>query len=69
MGESNDASDRDDSDDEMETAHETPSSSKVDHLISLLRLIPSTDKTLVFSQFTGFLDLIAKQLDKEGYVG
>jgi SWI/SNF-related matrix-associated actin-dependent regulator of chromatin subfamily A3 len=32
------------------------SSAKIDQLIHLLRLTPSTDKSLVFSQFTSFLD-------------
>ncbi|KAG8948957.1 hypothetical protein FRC04_009158, partial [Tulasnella sp. 424] len=38
-----------------------PPSSKTQHLISLLQLIPSTEKSLVFSQFTSFLDQIAIQ--------
>ncbi|KAG8857347.1 hypothetical protein FRB96_005834 [Tulasnella sp. 330] len=48
------------------TNFDMPSSSKIQHLVSLLRLIPSTEKSLVFSQFTSFLDLIAQQLEKEG---
>lgn len=56
------------SDDQDGIKLDVPSSSKIQHLISLLRLIPSTDKSLVFSQFTSFLDLIALQLEKEGCV-
>jgi SWI/SNF-related matrix-associated actin-dependent regulator of chromatin subfamily A3 len=44
--------DDDDEDDDLRAG----SSAKIDQLIHLLRLIPSTDKSLVFSQFTGFLD-------------
>ncbi|KAI0702988.1 SNF2 family N-terminal domain-containing protein [Cerioporus squamosus] len=42
------------------------SSAKIDQLVTLLRLTPETDKSLVFSQFTSFLDKIAETLDKEG---
>ncbi|KNZ72866.1 Putative SWI/SNF-related matrix-associated actin-dependent regulator of chromatin subfamily A member 3-like 1, partial [Termitomyces sp. J132] len=42
------------------------SSAKIDQLIHLLRLAPSTEKSLVFSQFTSFLDKIAEKLDAEG---
>lgn len=45
-----------------------PTSSKIQHLISLLNLIPSTEKSLVFSQYTKFLDLIAAHLELAGYV-
>lgn len=34
------------------------SSAKIDQLVTLLRLTPETDKSLVFSQFTGFLDKV-----------
>ncbi|KAI0779816.1 SNF2 family N-terminal domain-containing protein [Fomes fomentarius] len=44
----------------------TGSSAKVDQLVTLLRLTPETDKSLVFSQFTSFLDKIAETLEKEG---
>ncbi|PIL34185.1 transcription factor [Ganoderma sinense ZZ0214-1] len=44
----------------------TGSSAKIDQLITLLRLTPDNDKSLVFSQFTSFLDKIAETLDKEG---
>lgn len=43
-------------DDETDDGLRTGSSAKIDQLIHLLRLTPSTDKSLVFSQFTGFLD-------------
>ncbi|KAG6887502.1 hypothetical protein C0992_012023 [Termitomyces sp. T32_za158] len=42
------------------------SSAKIDQLVHLLRLTPSTEKSLVFSQFTSFLDKIAETLDAEG---
>ncbi|KAI9449800.1 SNF2 family N-terminal domain-containing protein [Russula earlei] len=44
----------------------TGSSAKIDQLLHLLRLTPENEKSLVFSQFTTFLDKIAKVLDKEG---
>ena len=34
------------------------SSAKIDQLIDLLRLTPSSEKSLVFSQFTSFLDKV-----------
>lgn len=34
------------------------SSAKIDQLVHLLRLTPHTEKALVFSQFTGFLDKV-----------
>ena len=34
-------------------------SAKIDQLIQLLGLIPGTEKSLVFSQFTSFLDKVA----------
>lgn len=34
------------------------SSAKIDQLVHLLRLTPATEKSLVFSQFTGFLDKV-----------
>ncbi|GLB37536.1 putative HIRAN [Lyophyllum shimeji] len=42
------------------------SSAKIDQLVHLLRLTPPTEKSLVFSQFTSFLDKIAEQLEAEG---
>lgn len=36
----------------------TGSSAKIDQLIHLLKLIPSDSKSLVFSQFTSFLDKV-----------
>ncbi|KAF9470596.1 hypothetical protein BDN70DRAFT_888939 [Pholiota conissans] len=42
------------------------SSAKIDQLIHLLKLTPSTEKSLVFSQFTTFLDKIGETLDREG---
>ena len=37
----------------------TGSSAKIDQLITLLRLTPDNDKSLVFSQFTSFLDKVS----------
>ncbi|EMD31673.1 hypothetical protein CERSUDRAFT_88802 [Gelatoporia subvermispora B] len=42
------------------------SSAKIDQLVHLLKLTPDTEKSLVFSQFTSFLDKIAEALEKEG---
>ncbi|KAI0690203.1 SNF2 family N-terminal domain-containing protein [Cerioporus squamosus] len=55
-------------DDEIEDDSDlrSGSSAKIDQLVTLLRLTPETDKSLVFSQFTSFLDKIAETLDKEG---
>ncbi|KAI0093185.1 SNF2 family N-terminal domain-containing protein [Irpex rosettiformis] len=58
--------------DEDQTGIRTGSSAKIDQLIYLLRLSPGNEKSLVFSQFTGFLDKgssclnIGETLDKEG---
>jgi SWI/SNF-related matrix-associated actin-dependent regulator of chromatin subfamily A3 len=46
--------DDDESDDDLRNG----SSAKINQLIHLLRLTPSTDKSLVFSQFTSFLDKV-----------
>ncbi|KAF7376249.1 DNA repair protein rad5 [Mycena sanguinolenta] len=42
------------------------SSAKIDQLIQLLDLTPVTEKSLVFSQFTSFLDKIAERLEERG---
>ncbi|KAL1760634.1 SNF2 family N-terminal domain-containing protein [Schizophyllum commune] len=42
------------------------SSAKIDQLVKLLQLNPPADKSLVFSQFTSFLDKIAEALDGAG---
>ncbi|KAJ7217931.1 SNF2 family N-terminal domain-containing protein [Mycena pura] len=42
------------------------SSTKIDQLIQLLSLNPSRDKSLVFSQFTSFLDKIAERFEETG---
>lgn len=44
------------------------SSAKIDQLIQLLKLIPSDEKCLVFSQFTSFLDKVVEAFEAEGYV-
>lgn len=41
-------------------------SAKIKELVKLLRLFPATDKSLVFSQFTGFLSHVAAALDAAG---
>lgn len=61
--------DDDDMDDEGEAIAEeirTGSSAKIDQLIKMLQLTPATEKSLVFSQFTGFLDKIGEALDAAG---
>lgn len=42
------------------------SSAKIDQLIQLLKLIPSDEKCLVFSQFTSFLDKVVEAFEAEG---
>ncbi|KAF9565547.1 hypothetical protein CPC08DRAFT_815314 [Agrocybe pediades] len=42
------------------------SSAKIEQLIDLLKLSPMSEKSLVFSQFTSFLDKVAEALDEEG---
>jgi SWI/SNF-related matrix-associated actin-dependent regulator of chromatin subfamily A3 len=42
------------------------SSAKIDQLVHLLQLTPATEKSLVFSQFTSFLDKIAETLEEQG---
>ncbi|KAI6135693.1 SNF2 family N-terminal domain-containing protein [Pisolithus croceorrhizus] len=42
----------------------TGSSAKIDQLLHLLELLPSDEKSLVFSQFTSFLDKIAETLSE-----
>ncbi|KAF8919761.1 SNF2 family N-terminal domain-containing protein [Mucidula mucida] len=49
-----------------EETFEGGSSAKIDQLIHLLTLLPVTEKSLVFSQFTTFLDKIAEELDTRG---
>ncbi|KAG2342905.1 hypothetical protein BDR05DRAFT_963717 [Suillus weaverae] len=44
----------------------TGSSAKIDQLIHLLQLIPSDQKSLVFSQFTSFLDKIGEAFEEHG---
>ncbi|CDO69292.1 hypothetical protein BN946_scf184976.g11 [Trametes cinnabarina] len=56
----------DDEPEDQEDDLRTGSSAKIDQLITLLRLTPESDKSLVFSQFTSFLDKIAEALDKAG---
>ncbi|KIP02391.1 hypothetical protein PHLGIDRAFT_297330 [Phlebiopsis gigantea 11061_1 CR5-6] len=42
------------------------SSAKIEQLIHLLKLTPNTEKSLVFSQFTSFMDKIAESLEAAG---
>jgi len=44
------------------------SSAKIDQLVHLLKLTPSNEKSLVFSQFTSFIDKIAERFEEEGLV-
>ena len=43
---------------EEEASNSRGSSAKIDQLVHLLGLTPATEKSLVFSQFTGFLDKV-----------
>jgi SWI/SNF-related matrix-associated actin-dependent regulator of chromatin subfamily A3 len=43
---------------EEEASNLRGSSAKIDQLVHLLGLTPATEKSLVFSQFTGFLDKV-----------
>jgi SWI/SNF-related matrix-associated actin-dependent regulator of chromatin subfamily A3 len=43
-------------------------SDKINQLVHLLKLLPGTDKSLVFSQFTSFLYKIGEALEAEGSV-
>ena len=49
-----DEGDDDDDDDEFRNG----SSAKIDQLVYLLRSLPTNEKSLVFSQFTSFLDKV-----------
>ncbi|KAF8897054.1 SNF2 superfamily protein [Gymnopilus junonius] len=42
------------------------SSAKIEQLIHLLKLTPATEKSLVFSQFTSFIDKVAEALEEAG---
>ncbi|TFY52347.1 hypothetical protein EVJ58_g10068 [Rhodofomes roseus] len=57
---------QDDDDDEDMDDLRSGSSAKIDQLIHLLQLTPDTEKSLVFSQFTSFLDKIAEGLERAG---
>ncbi|KAF9012434.1 SNF2 family N-terminal domain-containing protein [Cyathus striatus] len=52
--------------DTQATSISARSSAKIEQLVRLLRLNPSTEKSLVFSQFTSFLDKIGEVLEAEG---
>lgn len=49
--------DDEDEDDDLASLRSGPSA-KVEQLIHLLKLTPRTEKSLVFSQFTSFLDKV-----------
>ncbi|KAJ7076375.1 SNF2 family N-terminal domain-containing protein [Mycena belliarum] len=51
---------------ETNTAGCSGSSAKIDQLIQMLQLLPFDEKSLVFSQFTSFLDKIAEAMDERG---
>jgi SWI/SNF-related matrix-associated actin-dependent regulator of chromatin subfamily A3 len=48
----------------MEEGLGASSAAKIDQLIHLLKLTPSGEKSLVFSQFTSFLDKVAEKLEE-----
>ncbi|KIK67294.1 hypothetical protein GYMLUDRAFT_191953 [Collybiopsis luxurians FD-317 M1] len=52
--------------DEIEEGIRNGASAKIEQLVQLLKLSPSGEKSLVFSQFTGFLDKIAEAFDQQG---
>ncbi|THH08085.1 hypothetical protein EW145_g2943 [Phellinidium pouzarii] len=54
--------DEEDEEDELRVG----SSAKIDQLVHLLQLTPGNEKSLVFSQFTSFLDKIGGTLDEVG---
>ncbi|CCM03320.1 uncharacterized protein FIBRA_05448 [Fibroporia radiculosa] len=56
---------RDQEDEDDNDRLRSGSSAKIDQLVHLLKLSPDTEKSLVFSQFTSFLDKIAETLEKE----
>ncbi|KAJ6587041.1 SNF2 family N-terminal domain-containing protein [Mycena vulgaris] len=51
---------------EVEESTSEGSSAKIDQLIQLLTLTGYSEKSLVFSQFTSFLDKIAERLEESG---
>ncbi|KAH9941011.1 SNF2 family N-terminal domain-containing protein [Amylocystis lapponica] len=57
---------RDENEEDDDSSLRSGSSAKIDQLVHLLKLTPDTEKSLVFSQFTSFLDKIAETLEKEG---
>jgi SWI/SNF-related matrix-associated actin-dependent regulator of chromatin subfamily A3 len=50
-------------DDDAEDGIRAGSSAKIDQLVHLLKLTPSMEKSLVFSQFTSFLDKVCSFFD------
>lgn len=51
-------SDTEDEEDEDAQQVRAGSSAKIEQLVHMLTLTPNTEKSLVFSQFTGFLDKV-----------
>ncbi|KAK0212781.1 SNF2 family N-terminal domain-containing protein [Desarmillaria ectypa] len=49
-----------------EEVFQAGSSAKIEQLMHLLTLMPHSEKSLVFSQFTSFLDKVAEALDMKG---
>ncbi|KAK0504709.1 SNF2 family N-terminal domain-containing protein [Armillaria luteobubalina] len=54
------------SEDDEEEVFQNGPSAKIEQLIHLLTLMPHSEKSLVFSQFTSFLDKVAEALDMKG---
>lgn len=52
--------------DEAANTLRSGSSAKIDQLVHLLKLTPGNEKSLVFSQFTTFLDKIGEAFDQQG---
>lgn len=54
------------SENDEEEVFQNGSSAKIEQLIHLLTLMPHSEKSLVFSQFTSLLDKVAEALDMKG---
>jgi SWI/SNF-related matrix-associated actin-dependent regulator of chromatin subfamily A3 len=53
-------------DEKLEMNESDEPSAKIDQLIKLLSLLPRSEKSIVFSSFTSFLDMVAIRLKAMG---
>jgi SWI/SNF-related matrix-associated actin-dependent regulator of chromatin subfamily A3 len=53
-------------DEQLEMDESDEPSAKIDQLMKLLSLLPRSEKSLVFSTFTSFLDMVATRLKSAG---